>query len=81
MADRLLVLVPLDYTHAPRSILEQATKLGPGVTEMRAIKHTMELILCDKFFPMMRRLFDAVVRPTVLYGCEVKAEALLPVSL
>ena len=28
----------------PRSILEQARKLGPDVTEMRAIKHTMELI-------------------------------------
>ena len=44
MADRLLVLVPHEDTHAPRSILEQARKLGPDVTEMRAIKHTMELI-------------------------------------
>ncbi len=25
----------------------------------------------NKSFPMMRRLFDAVVRPTVCYGCEV----------
>ena len=40
MADRLLVLVP----HGPRSILEQARKLGPDVTEMRAIKHIIELI-------------------------------------
>ena len=50
MADRLLVLVPHEHTHAPRSILEQARKLGPDVTEMRAIKHTMELIahsLCN----------------------------------
>ena len=44
MADRLLVLVPHEHTHAPRSILEQAGKLGPDVTEMRAIPHTMELI-------------------------------------
>ena len=44
MADTLLVLVPHEHTHAPRSILEQARKLGPDVTEMRAIKYTMELI-------------------------------------
>ena len=44
MADRLLVPVSHEHTHAPRSILEQARKLGPDVTEMRAIKHTMELI-------------------------------------
>ena len=46
MADRLPALVPHEHMHAPRSILEQARKLGPDVTEMRAImiKHTMELI-------------------------------------
>ena len=44
MADRLLVLVPHEHTHAPRSILEQARRLGPDVTEMRAIRHTTELI-------------------------------------
>ena len=44
MADKLLVLVPHEQTHAPRSILEQARKLGPDVTKMRAINHTMELI-------------------------------------
>ena len=44
MADRLLVLVPHEQMHAPRSILEQARKSGPDVTEMRAIKHTIELI-------------------------------------
>ncbi len=26
---------------------------------------------CNQSFPMMRRLFDAVVKPTVSYGCEV----------
>ena len=44
MADRLLVLVPHEQPHAPRSILEQARKLGPDITELRAINHTMELI-------------------------------------
>ena len=44
MADRLLVVVPLEHTHAPRSILEQARKSGSDVTEMGAIVHTMELI-------------------------------------
>ena len=47
MAERLLVLMPYAQTHAPRSILEQARNLGPDVTEMRAIKHTMELALDD----------------------------------
>ena len=41
MADRLLALVPHEQTHAPRSISEQARKLGPDATGMRAIKHTM----------------------------------------
>ena len=41
LADMLLVLVPHDHTHAPR---KQGRKLGPDVTEIRAIKHTMELI-------------------------------------
>ena len=31
--------------------------------------------MCDVSFPMMRRLFDVVVRPTVSYGCEVWAPA------
>ena len=44
VADKLLVLVPHEQTHAPRSILEQARKLGLDVTEIRVIKHTMELI-------------------------------------
>ena len=44
MTDRLLVLVPHEHTHAPRSILEQARKSGSGLTEIRAIRHTMQLI-------------------------------------
>ena len=50
MADRLLVPVPHEHTHAPRSILEQARKLGPDVTEMRAIKHTTEQYHAERNF-------------------------------
>ena len=32
-------------------------------------------LICDKSFPMMRRLFDAIVRPTISCGCEVWAPA------
>ena len=52
MADRLLVFVPHEQTHAPRSILEQARKLGSDLAETGAIKHTMELIphsLCTAY--------------------------------
>ena len=38
MADQPLVLVPHEHTHAPRSILEQARKSGPDVSEMGAKK-------------------------------------------
>ena len=44
MADRLLVLVPHEHTHAPCSILEQARKMGSDLIEMRAIKQTIQLI-------------------------------------
>ena len=30
-------------------------------------------LMCDESFPMMRRMFDAVVHPTVSYGCKVWA--------
>ena len=44
IADRLLVLVPHEQTHAPRSILEQAGELGSDLTKTGAIKHTYGLI-------------------------------------
>ena len=46
---------------------------GKGVAARLSAKH--KALMCDKSFPMMRRLFDAVVRPTLLYGCEVWAPA------
>ena len=46
---------------------------GKGVAARLNAKH--EALMCSKSFPMMRRLFDAVVRPTVSYGCEVWAPA------
>ena len=36
---------------------------------------THKALMCSKSFPMMRCLFDAIVRPTVSYGCEVWAPA------
>ena len=44
MADRLLVPVPHEQTHTPRSIFELAGKLGSDLSETLSIKHTMELI-------------------------------------
>ena len=46
---------------------------GKGAAARLSAKH--KALMCDKSFPMMRRLFDAVVRPTVSYGCEVWAPA------
>ena len=42
---------------------------GNGARVCLAAKY--KSLHCDTSFPMMRRLFDAVVRPTVSYGCEV----------
>ena len=42
---------------------------GNGARARLAAKY--KALDCDKSFPMMRRLFDAVVRPTVSYGCEI----------
>ena len=46
---------------------------GKGAAARLSAKH--KALMCDVPFPMMRRLFDAVVRPTVSYGCEVWAPA------
>ncbi|RYE04530.1 MAG: reverse transcriptase family protein [Rickettsiaceae bacterium] len=46
---------------------------GKGAAARLNAKH--KALMCNKSFPMMRRLFDAVVRPTVSYGCEVWAPA------
>ena len=62
--------------HESGSILPAFAKLaqnGKGAAARLSAKH--KALMCSKSFPMMRRLFDAVVRPTVSYGCEVWAPA------
>ena len=46
---------------------------GKGAAARLSAKH--KALMCDISFPMMGRLFDAVVHPTVMYGCEVWAPA------
>ena len=53
--------------------LARLLQTGKGAAARLSAKH--KALMCDKSFPMMRRLFDAVVRPTVSYGCEVWAPA------
>ena len=62
--------------HESGSILPAFAKLaqnGKGAAARLSAKH--KALMCSKSFPMMRRLFDAVVRPMVSYGCEVWAPA------
>ena len=47
----------------------------PRLASLARLSAKHKALMCDKSFPMMRRLFDAVVRPTVSYGCEVWAPA------
>ncbi|RZJ86024.1 MAG: hypothetical protein EOO60_13990, partial [Hymenobacter sp.] len=49
------------------------TQTGKGAAARLSAKH--KALMCSKSFSMMRRLFDAVVRPTVSYGCQVWAPA------
>lgn len=46
---------------------------GKGAAARLSATH--KTLMCSKSFPMMRCLFDAIVRPTVSYGCEVWAPA------
>ena len=65
--------------HESGSMTEALARLlqnGKGAAARLAAKH--KALMCDKSFPMMRRLFDAVVRPTVSYGCKVWAPACSP---
>ena len=54
-------------------LLAKLAQNGKGAAARLSAKH--KALMCSKSFPMMRRLFDAVVRPTVSYGCEVWAPA------
>ena len=46
---------------------------GKGAAASLSAKH--KALVCNKSLPMIRRLLDAIVRPTVSYGCEVWAPA------
>ncbi len=54
-----------DMVHAFQWLLQNGN--GAKATLIAKFKR----LHCNKSFPMMRRLFDAVVKPTVSYGCEV----------
>ena len=49
--------------------LTRLTQNGHGARACLSAKY--KKLHCDKSFLMIRRLFDAVVKPTVSYGCEV----------
>ena len=51
------------------SALARSLQNGHGARSRLAAKHNE--LHCDKSFPMIRRLIDAVVKPTAPYGCEV----------
>ena len=64
--------------HESGSMTEALARLlqnGKGAAARLSAKH--QALMCDKSFPMMRRLF---VRPTVSYGCEVWATLQMPGS-
>ncbi len=60
-------------------IFDQSGDMGPAFKRLlqngNGAKATLiakfKRLHCNQSFPMMRRLFDAVVKPTVSYGCEV----------
>ncbi len=60
-------------------IFDQSGDMGPAFERLlqngNGAKATLiakfKRLHCNQSFPMMRRLFDAVVKPTVSYGCEV----------
>ena len=49
--------------------LARLAQNGKGATAL--LHQKFKKLMCDRSFPMMRRLFDAIVLPTVSYGCEV----------
>ena len=66
-----------DMWHVGQHVLPEALarllQNGKGAAARLSAKH--KTLMCEVSFPMMRRLFNAAVRPTVLYGCDVWAPA------
>ena len=60
-------------------IFDESGSLSPALARLAqngkgalALLHQkFKKLMCDRSFPMMRRLFDTIVLPTVSYGCEV----------
>ena len=51
----------------------KVAKYGKSAAARLSAKH--KALMCSRSFPVMRRLFNAVIRPTVSFGCEVWAPA------
>ena len=51
--------------------LARLAQNGKGATAL--LHQKFKKLMCDRSFPMMRRLFDTIVLPTVSYGCEIWA--------
>ena len=64
------------YLHWNCTILTPPPPLPSEFTVVAKYKEMQLMLHCNKFCPMIWRLFHAVVRPNVLYGSEVQKAVL-----